>query len=193
MGSLSFLQWIFLTEELNQGLLHCRQILYQLSYQGSSSNIHWIIEKAKELWKNIYFYFIDYAKTFDCVDHNKLWKIHKEMGMPDHLKCVLRNPYAGKEATVRTGHGTTDWFKIGRWVQVCILSNCLFNSYAEWVKLQNSRLDELQAGNEIARRNINNLRYAYNTTLMAGSKEELKSLFCEGEKGEWKSWFKNQH
>ena len=121
MGSLSFLQWIFLTEELNQGLLHCRQILYQLSYQGGSSNIHWIIEKAKELWKNIYFNFIDYAKTFDCVDHNKLWKIHKEMGMPDHLKCVLRNPYAGKEATVRTGHGTTDWFQIGKGVcQGCI-------------------------------------------------------------------------
>ena len=87
MGSLSFLQWIFLTEELNQGLLHCRQILYQLIYQGSSSNIHWIIEKAKELWKNIYFYFIDYAKTFDCGDHNKLWKIFKEMGIPNRLTC----------------------------------------------------------------------------------------------------------
>ena len=113
MGSLSFLQRIFLTEELNRGLLHCRQVLYQLSYQGSSSNIHWIIEKAKELWKNIYFYFIDYAKTFDCVDHNKLWKIHKEMGMPDQLKCVLRNPYAGKEATVRTGMEQQTGSKLG--------------------------------------------------------------------------------
>ena len=98
------------------------------------ANIRWIIEKAKEFQKNIYFCFIDYAKAFDCVDHNKLWKILKEMGIPDHLTCLLRNLYAGQEATVRTGHGTTDWFQIGKGVrQGCILSPCLFNLYAEYI------------------------------------------------------------
>ena len=96
------------------------------------ANIHWIIEKAREYQKNIYFCLIDYAKAFACVDHNKLWRILQEMGIPDHLTCLLRNLYAGQEATVRTGHGTTDWFQIGKRVrQGCILSPCLFNLYAE--------------------------------------------------------------
>ena len=98
------------------------------------ANIRWIIKKAREFQKNIYFCFIDYAKTFDCVDHNKLWKILKEMGIPDHVICLLRNLYAGQEAIVRTGHGTTDWFQIGKEVrQGCILSPCLFNLYAEYI------------------------------------------------------------
>ena len=121
----------------------------------------------------------DYAKAFDCVDHNKLWKILKEMGIPDHLTCLLRNLYAGQEATVRTGHGTTDWFQIGKGVcQGCILSPCLFNLNAEYI-MQNARLDEAQAGIKIAGRNINNLRYADNTSLMAESKEELKNLLMK--------------
>ena len=108
----------------------------------------------------------EYAKAFDCVDHNKLWKILKEMGIPDHLTCLLRNLYAGQEATVRTGHGTTDWFQIGRGVcQGCILSPCLFNFYAEYI-MRHAGLEETQAGIKIARRNINNLRYADGTTLM---------------------------
>ena len=150
------------------------------------ANICWIIEKAREFQKNIYFCFIDYAKAFDCVDHNKLWKILKEMGIPDHLTYFLRNLYAGQEATVRTGHGTTDWFQIGKGVsQGCILSPCLFNLYAEYI-MRNAGLDEAQAGIKIARRNINNLRYADDTTHMAESKEELKSLLMkvkESEKG----------
>ena len=131
------------------------------------ANIHWIIEKAREFQKNIYFCFIDSTKSFDCVDHNKLWKILQEMGIPDHLTCLLRNLYAGQEATVRTGHGTTDWFHIRKGVrQGCILSPCLFNLYSEYI-LRNARLDEAQAGIKIARRNINNLRYANDTALMA--------------------------
>ena len=130
------------------------------------ANIHWIIEKAREFQKNIYFCFIDYAKAFDCVDHNKLWKILKEMGIPDHLTCLLRNLYAGQEATVRTGHGT-DWLKIGKGVrQGYILSPCLFNFNAEYI-MRNAGLDGAQAGIKIARRNINNLRYADDMTLMA--------------------------
>ena len=133
------------------------------------ANILWIIEKAREFQKIIYFCFIDYAKAFDCVDHNKLWKILREMGIPDHLICLLRNLYASLEATVRTGHGTTDRFQIGKGVhQGCILSPCLFNLYAEY------NMDEAQAGIKIARRNVNNLRYADDTTLMAKSEEELK-------------------
>ena len=143
------------------------------------ANIRWIMEKAREFQKNIYFCFIDYAKAFDCVDHNKLWKILKEMGIPDHLTCLLRNLYAGQEATVRTGHGTTDWFQIGKGVcQGCILSPCLFNLYAEYI-MRNAGLEEAQAGIKIARRNINNLRYADDTTLMAESEEELKSLLMK--------------
>ena len=106
------------------------------------SNIRWIIEKAREFQKNIYFCFIDYAKAFDCVNHNKLRKILKEMGIPDHLTCLLRNLHAGQEATVRTGHGTTDWFQIGKGVhQGCILSPCLFNLYAEYI-MRNAGLEE---------------------------------------------------
>ena len=129
--------------------------------------ICWIIEKAKEFQKNMYFCFIDYAKTFDSVDHNKLWKILKEMGAPDHLTHLLRNLYAGQEATVRTGHGTTDWFQIGKGVrQACILSPCLVNLYAEYIMI-NAGLEETQAGIKIAGRNISNLRYTDDTTLMA--------------------------
>ena len=129
------------------------------------ANIHWIIEKAREFQKSIYFCLIDSAKAFDCAEHNKEWKILKEMGIPDHLTCLLRNLYAGQEATVRTGHGTMDWFHIRKGVrQGCMLSPCLFNLYAEYI-MQNARLDEAQAGIKIARRTINNLRYADDTTL----------------------------
>ena len=128
---------------------------------------------------DIYFCFIDYAKAFDCVDHNKLWKILKEKGIADHLSCLLRNPYAGQEATVKTGHETTDWFQIGKGVcQGCILSPCFFNLYAEYI-MRNAWLEEAQDGIKIARRNINNLRYADDTTLMAESEEELKSLLMK--------------
>jgi len=141
--------------------------------RDQTANIRWIIKKAREFQKNIYFYFIDYAKAFDCVDHNKLWKILKEMGIPHHLTCLLRNLYAGQEATVRTGHETTDWFQIGKGVcQGCVLSPCLFNLYAEYI-MRNAGLEETQAGIKIARRNISNLRYADDTTLMAESVEEL--------------------
>ena len=133
------------------------------------ANIHWIIAKAGEFQKNIYFHFIDYAKGFACVDHNKLWIILQEVGIPNHLTFLLRNLYAGQEATVRTGHGTTDWFQIGKGVcQGCILSPCLFTLHAEYI-LRNVGLDETQAGIKIGRRNTNNLRYADDTTLMAGS------------------------
>uniref|UniRef100_A0A8B9WUT6 RNA-directed DNA polymerase n=1 Tax=Bos mutus grunniens TaxID=30521 RepID=A0A8B9WUT6_BOSMU len=143
------------------------------------ANIWWIIEKVREFQKNIYFCFIDCAKSFDCVDHNKLWKILKEMGIPDHLICLIRNLYAGQEATVRTGHGTTDWFQIGKGVcQGCILLPCLFNFYAEYI-MRNAGLEEAQAGIKIAGRNINNLRYADDTTLMAENEEELKSLLMK--------------
>ena len=136
-------------------------------------------KKQESSRKNIYFCFIEYAKAFDCVDHNKLWKILKEMGIPDHLTCLLRNLYAGQEETVRTGHGTTDWFQIGRGVhQGCILSPCLFNFYAEYI-IRNAGLDEAQAGIKIAGRNINNLRYADDTTLMPESEEELKSFLMK--------------
>ena len=142
------------------------------------ANIHWIIKKAREFQKNIYFCFIDYAKAFDCVDHNKLWKILQEMGIPDHLTCLLRNLYAGQEATVRTGHGRTDWFQTRKGVrQGCILSPCLFNLYAEYI-MKNTGLDDAQAGLKVSGRNINNLRYADDTTLMAES-EELKSLLMK--------------
>ena len=133
-------------------------------------------KKQESSRKNIYFCFIDYDKDFDCVDHKKLWKILKEMGIPDNLTCLLRNLYAGQEATVRTGHGTTDWFPIGKGVrQGCILSPCLFNLYAE-NSIENAGLEEAQTGIKIVRRIINNLRYADDTTLKTESKEELKSL-----------------
>ena len=142
------------------------------------ANLCWIIEKAREFQKNIYFCFIDYTKAFDCVDHNKLWKILKEMEIPDHLTFLLRNLHAGQEATVRTGHGTTDWFQIGKEVrQGCILSPSLFNLYAKYI-MRNAGLDEAQAGIKIARRNIDNLRYTDDTTLKAEN-EELKSLLMK--------------
>ena len=134
------------------------------------ANFCWIIKKATGFQKNMYFCFIDYAKAFDCVDHNKLWKILKEMGIQDHLTCLLKNLYSGQEAIVRTGHGTADWFQIGKGVrQGCILSPCLLNLYAEYI-MWNAGLDEAQDGIKIAGRNINNLRYADDTTLMAENK-----------------------
>ena len=150
------------------------------------ANIHWIIKKAREFQKNIYFCFIDYAKAFNCVNQNKLWKILKEMGIPDHLTCLLRNLYAGQEATVRTEHGTTDWFQIGKVIcQGWILSLCLFNLYAEYI-IWNTGLEEAQAGIKIGGRNIKNLRYADDThpygrdwrgTKSSSKKEELKRNF----------------
>ena len=148
-----------------------------LSNFRKTNSEHW--QRIPGTQKSIYFCFIDYAKAFDCVDHNKLWKILKEMGIPDHLTCLLRNLEAGQEATVRTGHGTTDWFQIGKGVhQGYILSPCLFNFYAEYI-MRNAGLEKAQAGIKIARRNINNLRYADDTTLMAESEEELKSLLMK--------------
>ena len=129
--------------------------------------------KNQEFQKNIYFCFLDYAKAFDCVDHNKLWKILKELGITDQLSCLLRNLYAGQEATVRTGHRTADWFQIGKGVcQGCIFSPCLFKLYAAYI-MRKAGLEEAQAGIKIAGRNISNLRYADDTTLMAQSEEEL--------------------
>ena len=146
------------------------------------ANTRWIIKKAREFQKNIYFCFIDYAKIYDSVDHNKLWKTVKEMGIPGHMTCLLRNLYAGQEATVRTGHGTTGWFQIGKGVhQGCVLSPCLFNLYAEYI-MKNAGLEEAQAGIKISGRNINNLRYADDTTLMAENEEELKSLLMKVKK-----------
>ena len=151
-------------ERASHSVGHCCLLC---TYYVLIANIHWIIEKAREFHKNIYFCFIDYAKAFDCVDYNKLWKILKEMGIPEHLTCLLRNLYAGQEAIVRTGHGTIDWFQVGKGVcQGCILSPCLFNLYAEYI-MRNAGLDEAQAGIKIAGRKNNNLRYADDTTLMA--------------------------
>ena len=136
------------------------------------------MEKAREFQKNIYFCFIDYAKAFDCVDHNKLENSERD-GKTDYLTCLLRNLYASQKATLRTGHGTTDWFQIGKGVcPGCILSPCLFNFYAEYI-MRNAGLKEAQAGIRIAGRNINNLRYADDTTLMAESEEELKSFLMK--------------
>ena len=128
-------------------------------------------KKTREFQKNIYFCFIDYAKVFECVDHNKLWKILQKMGIPEHLTCLLRNLYARQETTVRTGHGKADWFQIGKGVhQGCILSPCLFNLYAEYI-MRNAGLDEAQAGIKIVGRNINNLRYSDDTTLWQKAKK----------------------
>ena len=159
--------------------------MFKLEGRGTRdqiANIYWIIEKAREFHKNIYFCFIDYAKAFDCVDHNKLWKILQEMGILDYLTCLLRNLHEGQEATVRTKHGTTDWLQIGKGVhQGCVLSPCLFNLYAEYMT-RNAGLYESQAGIKIAGRNINNLRYTDDTTLMAESEEELRSLLMRVKK-----------
>ena len=141
--------------------------------------MHWITEKAREFQKNIYICFIDYANAFDYVNHNELWKILKEMGISDHLTCLLRNLFIGQETTVRTGHGTTDWFQIGKGVcQGCIFSPCLFNSYAEYI-MRNTGLEEAQTGIKISGRNINNLRHTDDTTLMAESEEELNGLLMK--------------
>ena len=140
------------------------------------------MEKARTFQKSICFYFIDYTKAFDYMDHNKLCKILKEMRVVDYLTCLLRNLYVGQEATLRIGHETTDWFKIGERIwQGCVLSPCLSHFYAEYI-LWNVELDELQAGIKIAGRNINNLRYADDTALMAENKEELKSLLMKVKK-----------
>ena len=145
------------------------------------ANIRWIIKKAREFQKSIYFCLLTMPKPLTVwITIN--WKTLKEMGIPDHLTCLLRNPYAGQEATVRTGNGTTDWFEIGKGVrQACILSPCLFNFYAEYI-MRNAGLEEAQAGIKIVGRNINNLRYADDTTLMAESEEELKSLLMKVKK-----------
>ena len=143
------------------------------------ANIRWIIEKAREFQKNINFCFIEYTKVFDCVDHSELSKILKEMEIPSHLTWLLRNLYSGQEATVRTGHGTTYWLKIGKGVhQGCILSPCLFNFCAGYI-MRKAGLEEEQAGIKIARRTISNLRYADDTTFMAEGEEEMKSLLMK--------------
>ena len=143
------------------------------------ANICWIIGKTRKFQKNIYLCFLEYAKAFDCVDHNKLWKILKEMGIPDHLTCLLRNLYADQEATCRIRHGTMDWLKIGKGVyQSCMLSPCLFNLYAECI-VRNAGLDESKARVKSSERNVNNLRYADDAILMAESEEEPKSLLMK--------------
>ena len=149
------------------------------------ANIHWIIKKAREFQKNICF--IDYAKAFDCVDHNKLWKILKELGIPNHLTCLLRNLYAGQEATVRTGHGTTDWLQIGKGVhQGCIWSPCLFNLYAEYI-MRNTGLEDAQPGE---------ISITSDMQMTPPLWQRMKSTWKlpdESERGEWKSWLKAQH
>ena len=163
--------------DVQTGFRKCRGTRVQIA------NICQIIEKAREFQKNTYFCFIDYTEVFDCVDHSKLWKILQEMGIPDHLSCLLRDLYESQQATVRTGHGTTDWFQIRKGVcQGCILSPCLFNLYAEYI-MRNVLLDEAQTAIKIAGRNINNLRYADDSTLMAGS-EGTKEPLDESERGE---------
>ena len=157
------------------------------------ANNCWVIKKAREFQKNIYFCFIDYAKAFHCVDHNRFWKILKEIGIPDHLTCLLRNLYAGQEATVRTGHGKTDCIQIGKGVrQGCILSPYLFNLYAEYI-MRSAGLDEAQTVIKIARRNSNNLRYADDTTLNGRKWRRTKEPLDESERGECKSCLKAQH
>ena len=174
--SLGFSIWK-ITSFMNRNILwvDCLSLLQLVCFLGFYLYGKSIIEKAREFQKNIYFCFVDYAKAFDSVDHNKLWKILKEMGIPEHLTCLLRKLYAGPEAAVRTGHGTTNWFQIGKG---CILSPCLFNFSAEYI-MWNAGLDEAQAGLKIAGRNISNLTYADDTTLMAESEEELKSLLMK--------------
>ena len=156
--------------DVQGGFRKGRGIRYQIA------NIRWIIEKAREFQKNIYFCFIDHAKAFDCVDHNQLWKSLEDKVIPDYLTCLLRNLCTGQEATFKTGHGTTDWFQTGKVIhQDCMLSPCLFHLYAEYI-MRNAGLEEAHVGIKIAGRNINNLRYADDTTLMAESEEELKSI-----------------
>ena len=169
--------------------------MFKLDKKGSRTrdqiaDICWIIEKAREFQKNIYFCFIDYTKAFDWVYQNKLWKTLHEMGISDHLTCLLRNLSAGQEARVITGHKTIDWFQIGTGVsQGCILSPCLFNSYAEYI-MQNARLDEAQAGIKIVGRNINNFRWHHPYGRKWGG---IKEPLDESKRGEWESWLKTQH
>ena len=164
--------------DVQAGFRKCRGTRDQIA------NINWLIKKAREYQKNIYFCFIDYAKAFDSVDHNNLWKFLQDMGIPDHLTSLLRNLYAGQEATVRTGHGTTDWFQIGKGVhQGCMLSPCLFNLNVEYI-MRNTGLNEAQAGIKISRRNVNNLRYADDTTLMVENEEELKDPLMQVKESE---------
>ena len=145
--------------------------------EESENKLPTSVGSSKKQESSIYFCFIDYAKVFDCVDHNKLWKILKEMGIPDHLTCLLKNLYAGQEATVRTGHGTTDWFKIGKGVhQGCILSLCLFNTYR--VHHEKCWAGRSTSWNQDFQEKYNNLRYADDTFLMVES-EELKSLLMK--------------
>ena len=146
------------------------------------ANILWIMEKAREFQKKkIYFCFIDYAKAFDCVDHNTLWKIHKEMGIPDHLTWLLRNLYADQEATVRTAHGRRDWLQNGKGVRQGYTLSPLFNLYAEYI-MRNAGLDEAQAGIKIAGRNINNLKYADDTTLIGRKQKGTDQPLGESER-----------
>ena len=157
------------------------KLVLEKAERNQRSNCQHLLDhrKSKRVPEKHLFLLIDYARAFDCVDHNKLWKILKDMGIPDHLTCLLRNLYAGQEGTVRTGHGTTDWFQIGKGVRkACILSPCLFNLHAKYI-MRNAGLEEAQAGIKIAGRNINNLRYADDTTLKAESEEELKSLLMK--------------
>ena len=171
--------------------------MYKLGFEKTEeleiANIRWIIQEAREFQKGVSFCFIDTLKPL-TVWIKTNWKILEEMGIPDHLTCLLRNLYAGQEATVRTGHGTMGLFQIGKGVhQGCILSPCLFNLYPEYI-MWNARLDEAQSpGIKISRRNINKLRYANDTTLVEESKEEFKEPLDEGERGDWKSWLKTQH
>ena len=156
------------------------------------ANIHWIIEKTRKFQENIYLCFIDYTKAFDCVDHNKLWKILQEMGIADHRTSLLRNLYAGQEATVRTRQGRMDWFKIGKGVcQGCIMSPCLFNFFAEYI-IQNARMDEAKAGFKTAGRNINNLRYSWHHPYGRKWRGTVEPL-DESERRAWKSWLKSYH
>ena len=157
------------------------------------ANICWIIKKGKKIWEKHLLLLYWLYQAFGCVDHNKLWKILKQMGIPGHLICLLRILYAGQEATVRTRHRTTDWFQIGKGIrQGFILSPCSFNLYSEYI-MPNARLDEVPAGIKIAGRNINNLRYVDDTTLLAESEEELKSFLMKVKEESVKSWLKTQH
>ena len=159
-----------------------------------TANIHCIIEKVREFQKNIYFCFVDYAKAFNSIDHNKLWKILQEIGILDHFTCLLRNLYAVQEATVRTGCRTKTGSKPGKEYVKAVYCHPAYLIYMHSTSCEiNPRLDEAQAGLKIARRNINNLRYADDTTLMAESKEELMSLLMKVKEESGKSWLKTQH
>ena len=192
MVLLSYLVERFLTKRVTSSELNLLNTQIHTLIMGNSAGDGLSRDKSKHRkWCPLQV--VNNSKAFDCVDHNKLWKILKEMGIPDHLTCLLRNLYASQEATVRTGYGTTDWLQIGKGVhQGCILSPCLFNLYAECI-MRNAGLEEAQAGIKIAGRNINNLRYAEDTTLMAESEEELKSLLMKVKEESEKAGLKTQH